>query len=95
MNAVAWNRQHITEGKVVPAKKSFFVSHIISLDIGPTSYVWHPCAAYTKEIILGTENGQLYEVSVEEKDKKEKYIKFLFELNEVTEEFTGLQVLDL
>ncbi|XP_042039227.1 vacuolar sorting protein 18-like isoform X1 [Salvia splendens] len=52
----------------------------------------HITEAYTKEIILGTENGQLYEVSVEEKDKKEKYIKFLFELNELPEEFTGLQM---
>ncbi|XP_057794948.1 vacuolar sorting protein 18 [Salvia miltiorrhiza] len=52
----------------------------------------HITEAYTKEIILGTENGQLYEVSVDEKDKKEKYIKFLFELNELPEEFTGLQM---
>ncbi|XP_058761690.1 vacuolar sorting protein 18-like [Vicia villosa] len=31
----------------------------------------------TKEFILGTDNGQLHELAVEEKDKKEKYIKFL------------------
>ncbi|KAK4437266.1 Vacuolar sorting protein 18 [Sesamum alatum] len=61
VNAVAWNRQHITE-------------------------------ASTREIILGTENGQLYEVAVEEKEKREKYIKFLFELNELPEAFTGLQM---
>ncbi|KAL0440993.1 UNVERIFIED_CONTAM: Vacuolar sorting protein 18 [Sesamum radiatum] len=61
VNAVAWNRQHITE-------------------------------ASTREIILGTDNGQLYEVAVEEKEKKEKYIKFLFELNELPEAFTGLQM---
>ncbi|KAL0341501.1 UNVERIFIED_CONTAM: Vacuolar sorting protein 18 [Sesamum calycinum] len=40
VNAVAWNRHHITE-------------------------------ASTREIILGTDNGQLYEVAVEEKEKKE------------------------
>ncbi|KAB2608172.1 vacuolar protein sorting-associated protein 18-like protein [Pyrus ussuriensis x Pyrus communis] len=39
VNAVAWNRQQITE-------------------------------ASTKEIILGTDNGQLYEMAVDEKDKK-------------------------
>lgn len=61
VNAVAWNRQHITE-------------------------------ASTREIILGTENGQLHEVSVDEKDKKEKYIKSLFELNELPEAFTSLQM---
>ncbi|KAL0417125.1 UNVERIFIED_CONTAM: Vacuolar sorting protein 18 [Sesamum latifolium] len=61
VNAVAWNRQHITE-------------------------------ASTREIILGTDNGQLYEVAVEEKEKREKYIKFLFELNELPEAFTGLQM---
>ncbi|EYU22146.1 hypothetical protein ABFS82_09G018000 [Erythranthe guttata] len=48
--------------------------------------------ASTKEIIVGTDNGQLHEVFVDEKDKKEKYIKFLFELSELPEAFTGLQM---
>ncbi|CAI9753952.1 unnamed protein product [Fraxinus pennsylvanica] len=60
VNAVAWNRQHITE-------------------------------ASTREVILGTDNGQLHEIAVDEKDKKEKYIKFLFELSELPEAFMGLQ----
>ncbi|XP_061346723.1 vacuolar sorting protein 18 isoform X2 [Gastrolobium bilobum] len=46
----------------------------------------------TKEVILGTENGQLHELAVDEKDKKEKYIKFLFELTELPEAFMGLQM---
>ncbi|TKY69334.1 Vacuolar protein sorting-associated protein 18-like [Spatholobus suberectus] len=46
----------------------------------------------TKEVILGTENGQLHELAVDEKDKKEKYIKFLFELKELPEAFMGLQM---
>lgn len=49
-------------------------------------------AASTREVILGTDNGQLHEIAVDEKDKKEKYIKFLFELSELSEAFTGLQV---
>lgn len=61
VNAVAWNRQHITE-------------------------------ASTREIILGTDNGQLYEMAVDVKDKMEKYIKLLFELKELPEAFTGLQM---
>ncbi|KAI4341061.1 hypothetical protein MLD38_025832 [Melastoma candidum] len=61
VNAVAWNRQLITE-------------------------------ASTREIVLGMDNGQLYEMAVDEKDKKEKYIKFLFELSELPEAFTGLQM---
>lgn len=61
VNAVAWNRQQITE-------------------------------ASTKEIILGTDNGQLYEMEVDEKDKREKYIKLLFELTELQEAFMGLQM---
>ncbi|KAE8679969.1 Detected protein of confused Function [Hibiscus syriacus] len=61
VNAVAWNRQQITE-------------------------------ASTKEVILGTENGQLYEIAVDEKDKKEKYIKPLFELAELPEAIMGLQM---
>ncbi|KAH0671207.1 hypothetical protein KY289_025700 [Solanum tuberosum] len=61
VNAVAWNRLHITE-------------------------------ASTREIILGTDNGQLYEMAVDVKDKMEKYIKLLFELKELPEAFTGLQM---
>uniref|UniRef100_A0A1D1YN30 Vacuolar protein sorting-associated protein 18 n=1 Tax=Anthurium amnicola TaxID=1678845 RepID=A0A1D1YN30_9ARAE len=61
VNAVAWNRQHITE-------------------------------ASTREIILGTDSGQLYEVAVDEKDKKEKYIKLLYELKELPEAIMGLQM---
>ncbi|KAK8648084.1 hypothetical protein V6N13_128846 [Hibiscus sabdariffa] len=61
VNAVAWNRQHITE-------------------------------ASTREVILGTENGQLYEIAVDEKDKREKYIKPLFELAELPEAIMGLQM---
>jgi len=47
----------------------------------------------TKEIILGTQDGQLFEMAVDEKDKREKYIKFLFELEELPEAFKALQVL--
>ncbi|KAK6919503.1 Pep3/Vps18/deep orange [Dillenia turbinata] len=61
VNAVAWNRQQITE-------------------------------ASTREVVLGTDNGQLHEIAVDEKDKKEKYIKFLFELTELPEAFMGLQM---
>lgn len=46
----------------------------------------------TKEVILGTDNGQLFEIAVDEKDKREKYMKFLFELTELPEAFMGLQV---
>ncbi|XP_024994049.1 vacuolar protein sorting-associated protein 18 homolog isoform X1 [Cynara cardunculus var. scolymus] len=48
--------------------------------------------ASTREVILGTENGQLHEIAVDEKDKREKYIKFLFELSELPEAFEGLQM---
>ncbi|KAL6143790.1 hypothetical protein ACLB2K_054485 [Fragaria x ananassa] len=61
VNAVAWNRQQITE-------------------------------VSTKEVILGTDNGQLYEIAVDEKDKKEKYVKFLYELIELPEAFMSLQM---
>ncbi|CAA6658409.1 unnamed protein product [Spirodela intermedia] len=61
VNAVAWNRQNITE-------------------------------ASTKDIILGTDTGQLFELAVDEKDKKEKYLKLLFELKELPEAIMGLQM---
>lgn len=50
------------------------------------------CAASTKEVVIGTDNGQLFEMAVDEKDKREKYIKFLFELKELPEAFMALQV---
>lgn len=43
-------------------------------------------------MIVGTTSGQLYETAVEEKDKKEKFCKLLFELSEVPEPFIGVQV---
>ncbi|RZR86573.1 hypothetical protein BHM03_00013797 [Ensete ventricosum] len=61
VNAVAWNRQQITEGS-------------------------------TKEVLLGTENGQLFEMAVDEVDKKEKHVKLLFELTELPEAIMGLQI---
>lgn len=48
--------------------------------------------ASTREVILGTDNGQLHEIAVDEKDKREKYMKFLFELAELPEAFMGLQM---
>ncbi|CAK9261476.1 unnamed protein product [Sphagnum jensenii] len=48
--------------------------------------------AFTREVILGTTNGQLYETAIEEKDKKEKYVKLLFEITEAPEPFIGVQM---
>ncbi|XP_065874065.1 vacuolar sorting protein 18 [Euphorbia lathyris] len=48
--------------------------------------------ASTKEVILGTDNGQLHEIAVDEKDKREKYIKLLYELTEIPGPFMGLQM---
>jgi hypothetical protein len=39
-----------------------------------------PTTAFTREVILGTTNDQRYETTIEEKDKKEKYLKLLFEI---------------
>lgn len=49
--------------------------------------------ASTREVIIGTDNGQLHEAYIDEKDKKEKYVRLLFELTELPEAFMGLQVL--
>jgi hypothetical protein len=51
-----------------------------------------PTTAFTREVILGTTNGQLYETAIEEKDKKEKYVKLLFEITEAPEPFIGVQM---
>lgn len=44
-------------------------------------------------MILGTDGGQIYEVFVDEKEKKEKYLRLLYELSELQEPFMDLQVL--
>lgn len=49
-------------------------------------------AASTKEVILATQNGQLFEMAVDEAEKREKYVKQLFELTDPREPITGLQV---
>ena len=87
VNAVAWNKQQITEGCVLyeSSVSSFHFTWILIL-FGLNS-------VSTKEIILGTQDGQLFEMAVDEKDKREKYIKFLFELEELPEAFMDLQVL--
>ena len=51
-------------------------------------------AASTKEVILGTESGQIFEMAVDEADKREKYVKPLFELTELREGIKDLQVSD-
>nr|ATA62870.1 putative zinc ion binding protein [Hesperocyparis bakeri] len=48
--------------------------------------------ASTRDVIFGTMGGQLYEVVVEEKDKKEKHLKLLYELIELKEPFVSLQM---
>lgn len=48
--------------------------------------------ASTKEVILGTEDGQIFEIAVDEADKKEKYVKSLFTLSELQEGIKALQV---
>lgn len=48
--------------------------------------------ASTREVILGTENGQIFEIAVDEQDKREKYAKLLFELSELPEAIMGLQM---
>ncbi|KAL6285226.1 hypothetical protein ACE6H2_009616 [Prunus campanulata] len=53
--------------------------------------IFFSITASTKEVILGNDNGQLHEMAVDEKDKKEKYVKFLFELLELPEAFMSLQ----
>ncbi|CAM6102948.1 unnamed protein product [Calypogeia fissa] len=61
INAVAWNRQLISDGT-------------------------------TAAVIVGTTTGQLFELLVEEKDKREKYVNKLFELTERLEPFVGVQM---
>ena len=69
-----------------------FVSSVVS-NILISCVVSDIFAASTREVILGTDNGQLHEIVVDEKDKKEKHINLLYELKELPEEFTSLQVL--
>eukprot|EP00252_Welwitschia_mirabilis_P007813 TRINITY_DN19529_c0_g1_i1.p1 TRINITY_DN19529_c0_g1~~TRINITY_DN19529_c0_g1_i1.p1 ORF type:complete len:1023 (+),score=246.07 TRINITY_DN19529_c0_g1_i1:343-3411(+) len=44
------------------------------------------------DIVMGTSEGEIYESAIEEKDKKEKYLKLLFQLTELKEPFESLQM---
>lgn len=98
VNVVAWNRQQITEGSQLIAYLAIVLLLMYNEDPCSTYFIF--CLRFwfnfnvvsTKEVILGTDNGQLHELAVDEKDKKEKYIKFLYELTELPEAFMGLQV---
>lgn len=46
----------------------------------------------SRDIAIGTTGGQLYETSLEEKEKKEKPLKLLYDLSELNEPIVGLQV---
>eukprot|EP00250_Pteridium_aquilinum_P006787 c16631_g1_i1 orf=516-3560(-) len=48
--------------------------------------------ATTRDIVIGTSGGQLYETSLEEKEKKEKPLKLLHTLTELNEPIVGLQM---
>ena len=49
------------------------------------------CSATLQDVVIGTSEGQLYETSLEEKEKKGKTLKRLYELTELKEPFVGLQ----
>ena len=48
-------------------------------------------SATLQDVVIGTSEGQLYETSLEEKEKKGKTLKRLYELTELKEPFVGLQ----
>eukprot|EP00249_Psilotum_nudum_P014604 c24909_g1_i1 orf=639-3668(-) len=48
--------------------------------------------AIAREILIGTAAGQLYETSLDEKDKREKPLKLLYDLTELQEPFVSLQM---
>ncbi|KAL5231592.1 hypothetical protein ABZP36_030368 [Zizania latifolia] len=48
--------------------------------------------ASTKEVIMGIEDGQIFEIAVDEAEKKEKYVKMLFVLSDLQEGIKGLRV---
>ncbi|KAJ9549372.1 hypothetical protein OSB04_021915 [Centaurea solstitialis] len=74
---------------------SHCIATVVGTGLSDTYYMhakWQSPGSSTREVILGTQNGQLHELFVDEKDKREKYIKFLFELSELPQAFEGLQM---
>jgi hypothetical protein len=55
-------------------------------------YYWDGFPATLQDVVIGTSEGQLYETSLEEKEKKGKTLKKLYELTELKEPLVGLQV---
>lgn len=74
-------------------KKSRILSRLKGLVI--SAVAWNRLQlseATTREIVIGTTGGQLYEACVEEKEKKERPLKLLYELTELQEPIVGLQM---
>jgi hypothetical protein len=49
-------------------------------------------AANTREFLIATSSGQIHELFIEEKDKREKHVKLLYELQESQEPICAIQV---
>lgn len=75
------------------SKKSRILSRFKGLTVCAVAWNKHqPSEVTSRDIAIGTTGGQLYETSLEEKEKKEKPLKLLYDLSELNEPIVGLQM---
>ncbi|MCO5603326.1 hypothetical protein L7F22_057476 [Adiantum nelumboides] len=75
------------------SKKSRILSRFKGLTICAVAWNRHQLSeASPRDIAIGTSGGQLFETSLEEKEKKEKPLKLLYELTELNEPIIGIQM---
>ncbi|KAI5058038.1 hypothetical protein GOP47_0026208 [Adiantum capillus-veneris] len=75
------------------AKRSRILSRVKGLTICSVAWNKHQLSeASSRDIAIGTSGGQLFETSLDEKEKKEKPLKLLYELRELNEPIIGVQM---
>ncbi|KAI5068926.1 hypothetical protein GOP47_0015227 [Adiantum capillus-veneris] len=75
------------------SKRSRILSRVKGLTICAVAWNKHQLSeASSRDIAIGTSGGQLFETSLDEKEKKEKPLKLLYELTELTEPIIGIQM---
>lgn len=75
------------------SKKSRILTRFKGVTICSVAWNKHQLSEGTfQDIAVGTSEGQLFETSLDEKEKKEKPLKLLYELSELKEQIVGLQM---
>ncbi|KAH7283931.1 hypothetical protein KP509_34G031500 [Ceratopteris richardii] len=74
------------------SKRTRILSRFKGLTICAVAWNKYQLNEVSQDMVVGTSGGQLLETSLEEKEKREKPLKLLYELTELNEPIVGLQM---